>query len=962
VASTAVGLAVTTGQSASSAAPTAPGSAAGAKVASGAEDRNYDARSGGTPQDRRALAQRADLAAARPAVAKLQQALGNQAIIDLDGLTGTPRQLARLNGFLTGPAAGKPADIAMAYVRGNLGAFGLSEADLATLTLTRDYVDINGTHHLSYTQRIGGLPVFGNGLKAHVTKAGELISLDGAPVAGQAAPAALAAPAVASAAAAITRARADADEPTTAAGKDDTAQQVLFLTPGGLRRGWETVTMSAQRPAQQVIDAQTGRVLYRMSLTSDDSPRATAAAPNSSPPAVSGLAYPYFPGAPRAKDQVLEDFGVANWLPADASTLSGNNVHTYADVDGSNRPSATEEIPPATAGSWAYPQVPFHPAEVAGCDNPFPCSWDPSTPFSWQTNLRQDATQVFARANTWHDHLLAAPFGFTEAAGNFQAVNSSGQGLAGDAVNTETDDGAALVNGLPDAAHVNNANFSTPPDGRAPRMQTYLRHLPGAGPTQDRRRAGNTGDLSDTIYHEYTHGMSGRLVVDASGSSGLVEFQPRSMGEAWSDWYAMDFLVNRGLQADTAADGEVYRAAYDPPITGRTEALDCPVGSTATNCAGTPTAGPGGYTYGDFGKVLSAPEVHADGEIWAQTLWDLRAAVGVTTAESVVTRAMELSPVNPSYLDERNAIILADQAGFGGRHIDAIWRVFAHRGMGFFAASLDGDDTVPVEDFSTPPPPGAPTATLSGTVRDADSGGPAAGVRVAVSFQGIPGVPSPSAVSDAAGHYAITGLLLATYPKIGASGSGYTPATASATVGSGGSTVDFVVRRDWVATSGGARVTAFDGADFTTSGCGPGGAVDGTQKAGWGSTSDLVNGQPGPATPKSLTVALPRAVNVVSFAVDPSAVCGDDPTASTGDYRIETSTDGTNWQVAASGRLAPADRGRLNTVSPAAGTTAGVRFVRFVMVTPQVLQVGNCPSSLSGCDFLDMAEFQLFGV
>ena len=37
-----------------------------------------------------------------------------------------------------------------------------------------------------------------------------------------------------------------------------------------------------------------------------------------------------------------------------------------------------------------------------------------------------------------------------------------------------------------------------------------------------------------------------------------------------------------------------------------------------------PGAGPGGYTYGDFGKIAGGPEVHADGEIWLETLWDLR--------------------------------------------------------------------------------------------------------------------------------------------------------------------------------------------------------------------------------------------------------------------------------------------------------------------------------------------------
>src|SRR3954451_23427799 len=100
--------------------------------------------------------------------------------------------------------------------------------------------------------------------------------------------------------------------------------------------------------------------------------------------------------------------------------------------------------------------------------------------------------------------------------------------------------------------------------------------------------------------------------------------------------------------------------------------MDCPVGSTsaachgrasagrrgqpAPACHGRPGAGPGGYTYGDFGKIINRPEVHADGEIWGETLWDLRTAIGQTQAEGLVTRAMELSPSNPSYLDMRNSI------------------------------------------------------------------------------------------------------------------------------------------------------------------------------------------------------------------------------------------------------------------------------------------------------------------
>src|SRR5439155_5353513 len=66
----------------------------------------------------------------------------------------------------------------------------------------------------------------------------------------------------------------------------------------------------------------------------------------------------------------------------------------------------------------------------------------PAGSFSWQTNRSQNAVQVFYYVNKFHDHLLAAPIGFTEAAGNFQTVNSTGQGLGDDENQTEPLDGA----------------------------------------------------------------------------------------------------------------------------------------------------------------------------------------------------------------------------------------------------------------------------------------------------------------------------------------------------------------------------------------------------------------------------------------------------------------------------------------------------------------------------------------
>jgi hypothetical protein len=539
---------------------------------------------------------------------------------------------------------------------------------------------------------------------------------------------------------------------------------------------------------------------------------------------------------------------------------------------------------------------------------------------------------------TWHDHLAANPIGFTRSAGNFEAVD-------GDAVQGQNDDGANTANGLPNARHVDNANMNTPPDGIPPTMQMYL-FEPDAT-----FLAGNSGDESDVVFHEYTHGLSNRLVVDADGLSTLGDIQAGAMGEAWSDWYAMDYLVDQGLEKDTATVGDVRVGRYvTAGSTIRSEPLDCPVGSTATICDGTPGAGPGGYTYGDYGRVSArGVEVHADGEIWAQTLWDLRAAIGSKKAESLVTRAMELSPSNPSFLDERNSILQADLVVDGGKLQKKIWTVFAHRGMGYFAGAVNGDDTQPVEDFSMPPAADTPRGTLTGTVTDSDSGTPVSGIEVGFGghASGFAGDYQTRTAAD--GTYTISGIIPGTYPKVFVEGAGYDPAVKILSIAARSQRVDWQVRRDWAAYSGGASVVTFTGPDFTPD-CGPRMLIDQSQTSGWGS---VVGAQ-------SIVVKLPAAVTISQLLINPSATCGDDASASTGGYRVETSADGTTWTAAASGTF-PAGT-RTATPVPLTGGAAGVQYIRYSMLTTQGQDAGICPSdTAAGCTFMDSTELAVYG-
>lgn len=964
----------------SSASVTGAGHTAGRGDRAASPDKTaYDARQGSTALARAALQRTAAKASSRAPTDALRRSLGNQAVVNMDGFNGTVRQVARLDGFLTPPSAKPASRIAMDYVRTHLAALGLQRSDLATFRLRQDYVDVAGIHHLSWTQTKGGLTVFGNGLQASVTKRGQLLTLGGSPISGLTAPASASSTKVDSSGSAIATARADVGEPK-AAGPQDAATQVLFVTPTGTRRAWETITMSASRPMLTVVDSASGRVLFRQDLNADartgpsirtPATPALAAVAARNRAYSTGRAYRYFPGHKPGGAQRFVNFTKRGWLSSKARRLWGNNTHTYADVNDDNKPNPKEEIAPRSPHKWDYRLKPFNLKKVSFCGNPYPCSWNPNKPYSWRVNRNQNATQVFYYVNNWHDHLLAKPIGFNAAAGNFQRVNKIKRGLGNDAVMAQTDDGANTANGLPDGNHVDNANMATPPDGHSPRMQMYLQHLPGtsSGFNGDPFPPTNVGDEADTVYHEYTHGLSNRLVVDANGRSTLGNVQAGSMGEGWSDWYAMDYLVSQGLQRDSGRSGDVVLFQYDGlgVFLDRTEPIDCAVGQAPGRCPGGATGHTGGYTYADYGKVVGAAEVHGDGEIWAQTLWDLRNRLGSRTSEALVTRAMELSPANPSFLDMRNAILLADPGVYGGNHRHAIWRVFAHRGMGYFAGALSGDDTSPGASFAMPPQ-GNNVGSLKGMVTDKNTGQPLGGVRVTIAFQGSPFETNPSTVTDANGRYLLGPVPIGRYPKVQFSKAGYDAQVGAIRIQSGTTRQRMSMVRDWASASGGARITAFDGPNYDKFNCGPANAIDQSDGFGWSTTADLVNGQVSANTPKSVTIQLASAVNISQITVNPTATCGDGLSASTGGYQVDVSTDGTTFTKVSAGQFVAADRGHYNSVK-LKGVPAAVQYVRFAIRAPMVLtdtasygaDACNSGGSFSGCAFEDLTEIEVYG-
>jgi len=627
----------------------------------------------------------ADVRAARHALA---ERLGIEAHVSTDPVGGGVRVLDRTNGFLSGPHAGDAADIALAYARAHADVFGLRGIDIAALRLTQRATSNDGVTHLTWVPVDGGVPAYDSALRVHVTRDGRIVAASGPPLGGLSLPTTT--PRLtASQALAIAQgdvgAKATLPRAATGAGPEhattfsngDRASLVAFEFPGGDRLAWR-VTVAGKDPYvfDEVVDAATGDVLARHSLTDFAS---------------SASVFDYHPGAASGGTQHVVD--ITSWLAASATTLTGPNVHAYADPDHDDDfAQAGEEIGPSAGSNWLYLQTLVPPASGQFCSS-FSgiCTWDGVNFGSEATNRAQATTQVFYYVNVFHDWLAQDPIGFTDVWGNFEVGGFSGD----DPVLAEADDGGSF----------DNADMTTPPDGSSPRMQMYLfKRLPDAP-----WPAVNGADDASIVYHEYTHGLSNRLIGDGNG---LNANQSAAMGEAWSDWYALDYLVANGFVADTGADGEVVVGEYatDDGVRGiRFQPLDCSVGSGDAACGGSAVAGhSGGFTYADLGRIggfdVSSPsfEVHDDGEIWSETLWDVRKAVGPATARELITNAMRLSPLDPSFLDERDAILLADQIVDGGVNHDRLWQLFATRGMGFGARTSSPNATRARASFATP--------------------------------------------------------------------------------------------------------------------------------------------------------------------------------------------------------------------------------------------------------------------
>jgi hypothetical protein len=220
------------------------------------------------------------------------------------------------------------------------------------------------------------------------------------------------------------------------------------------------------------------------------------------------------------------------------------------------------------------------------------------------------------------------------------------------------------------------------------------------------------GELDNTIpTHEYTHGISNRLIGGPKNVSCLQNNE--QMGEGWSDWYALMMTEDWGkasVTGDHIRFMGTYAAGYDTVYLGGIRTYPY-----STNFLYNP------WMYDSLKKIKpiqGRPDEHTIGEIWTTMLWDMTwnlikdygisqnifnatGTGGNIIALKLVTQGLKLTQCSPGFVDARDGILKADTALFGGKYSKEIWTAFAKRGLGYSAqqgSSNDNNDGIPAYD------------------------------------------------------------------------------------------------------------------------------------------------------------------------------------------------------------------------------------------------------------------------
>ena len=627
------------------------------------------------------------------------------------------RSVIRYGGYLSGPHA----DV-REFLRVHAGLLGLDPRHLDNLVPVQDYATRhNGSRHVFLRQLDHGRTVYGSLLKVTLDRDNRVVAVGGAyfPEASAAGN-----PAVSADRAVLVAARSIGARPARAlhaismrSGPSRlttfhntiatllrwpgplTAELVTYATAPAhpARLAWKTLVESDRGWFEVVVDARSGKVLSRRSYA--------AYAPEGN---VYTVAHPDL-GSQHIVSFVGAAFDNAGWVSG--TTTAGNNANVYEDLNNDDVAEYQPQTPPL--GDPAYQHF----------DYTFTNALATSAGTDITTDRNAAVTQAFYWINFLHDYYYG--LGFDEQAGNFQDDNFGRGGISGDGMLVEVHNGFT--------ANPETSNTQTPPL-QHPRMELEVNGIYDGAMDED------------LISHEYTHGVSNRL-LNGEATGGGLPFGPQTwaLGEGWSDFMSTSIT--------------------DDPIAGE---YIC--GHPPTGCPLYPyDASP--LVYSDLCTLTNGGcEPHRDGEIWTAALWDIRKALGRNQTEQLVIDGMKnTTPARASFLDARDGILAADMIDSGGANQCLLWHAFAAREMGLSASTPDDQLTV------TPA-----TDVPAGCVPTAEAGGPymtTEGTEVIISAAGSSAGSDPSGGAivsyewdlDNDGHYDATGSS-ATFNAVGQDG------------------------------------------------------------------------------------------------------------------------------------------------------------------------------------------------
>jgi extracellular elastinolytic metalloproteinase len=276
----------------------------------------------------------------------------------------------------------------------------------------------------------------------------------------------------------------------------------------------------------------------------------------------------------------------------------------------------------------------------------------------------QHLINAFYFCNYLHDFFEL--LGFDEAAGNFEAGSATATGPSGDPVVVVITHARPLWGGA----------YMTPSaDGRSPTL--------GLGTHAESKRH---GALDFTVVaHEYTHGVTQRLIGGPGDATALTQPQSAGVAEGMSDFFALS-IVNSSLQ-----EGDVELQVVGEWFADKTDGLRHHRYDASY---------PG--TYGAL-RTSDEAEPHDIGEVWCATMMEVvrrwSAHFGTDAYRrcwQVVLDSLKVVKSPPSFLDARDALeealdFMRDSGELSeDDHAVArrlLWETFARFGMGFGATT-----------------------------------------------------------------------------------------------------------------------------------------------------------------------------------------------------------------------------------------------------------------------------------